>query len=196
MKKILLFFVTVITLTSLSALNQPPNLDNINSEHIVYNSLPDSLHRFIKNRSLIFYSYGHYGYSWSLIVKMDSSYKIFSGRVDYSGYRHLNATKEINQIDTAMLFYKNNDLFSWGFDSISTEIKSMKKIKQEPYTTIYSDLSVYNQEGERIFGSDDAIAYSGPDSISFNKKFHKLCAIMRWISDSKFRQYVPDPIID
>ncbi len=196
MRKLLFVITTILGVALLSALERPiSKLDNINSENILYKSLPDSLYSLLKDKSVIFYSYGHYGYSWSLIAMIDSSYRAFSGIVDYSGNRHLNETTGYSQFDTALLFSKNRVLLLWGFDTISTEINHMKKVRREPYVTFYTDLSVINSDGKNVFSSDDAIAYSGPDSISFNKKFHKLCLIMRWLSDAKFRQLMPDSAI-
>lgn len=171
------------------------NPEKTNYEGILYRSLPDSLFPLLENRPVIFYSYGHYGHSWSLIVKTDTNYRTFSGKVDYSGMRHFNETKRSDQFDTARLFSKNQAILSWGFDTISAEINKMKKVKREHYVTTYTDLSVFNSTGINTFSSDDAVAYSGPDSISFNKKFHKLCLIMWWLSDSKIRQYIPESAI-
>lgn len=71
----------------------------------------------------------------------------------------------------------------------------MKRISRAPYVTFYTNLSIINSEGVNVFNSDDVVAYSGPDSLCFNKKYHKLCLIMRWLSDTNIRQYIPDLVI-
>ena len=69
MRKLLFVITTILGVALLSALERPiSKLDNINSENILYKSLPDSLYSLIKHKSEIFYAYGHYGYSWSLIA--------------------------------------------------------------------------------------------------------------------------------
>lgn len=162
--------------------------DNDNAENIVCRSLPDTVYSLLKNKPVIFYSYGHYGYSWSLIAKTDSVYRAFSGGVDYGGGIHVNDSSESDQFDTTLLFSKYRNLLSWGFDTLSSEVSNMKKVKRKQYVTFYTNLSVINSDGISMFSSDDAVAYSGPDSVEFNKKFHKLGLIMWWISSSKIRQ--------
>lgn len=196
MKKILFFIAAILYVTLSSASGKPiSDQDNINSENILYRSLPDSLYSLLKNKSVIFYSYGHYGYSWSLIALIDGNYRTFSGRVGYLGDRHLSVMTESSRFDTTRLFSQNHALLSWGFDTISTEVRYMKKVRRQPYATSYSDLSVIDPEGKIVFNSDDAIAYSGPDSLGFNNKLNKLCLIMRWLSDAGFRQLIPDSLI-
>lgn len=196
MKKIFLFIAVMLGTTLSSAFSESiPNWDNTNSENILYRSLPDSLYPILKNKPIIFYSYGHYGYSWSLIALIDSTYRAFSGRVGYLGDRHLNEATEANQFDTAQLFSQNSALLSWGFDTIPTEIIYMEKVNVKPYISFYIDFFVTDSVGKNVFSSDDAMVYSGSDSVNFNNKFHKLCLIMRWISDAGIRQFIPDSAI-
>lgn len=196
MKKILFVIAAFLCMTlSLTSRNVESNFNKCNKDEILRNVLPDSVYSLLKGKSVIFYSYGHYGYSWSLIAKMDSGYQTLSGKVDYVGEQYFNKPSESNQFDTTHLFSKNHALFSWGFDTIASKVKSMKKISRDPYVTIYTNLSIINSDGVNVFNSDDAVAYSGPDSLCFNRKYHKLCLIMRWLSDTNIRQYIPDSVI-
>ena len=181
---------------SLSSRDAASNFNKCDKDEILRNVLPDSVYSLLKGKSVIFYSYGHYGYSWSLIAKMDSGYQALSGRVSYVGELHFNKPTESSQFDTTHLFSQNNALFSWGFDTLASKIRSMKKISREPYVTFYTNLSIINSDGVNVFNSDDAVAYSGPDSLCFNKKYHRLCLIMRWLSDTNIRQYIPDSVIN
>ena len=183
----------MVILTALG--NQTSAFENDNSESIIRRALSDSIYLQFKNKPIIFYSCGHHGYIWSLIVKIDSGYRALSGRVGYGGGRHINPSSESNHLDSTMLFSQNRTLLSWGLDSLSSEINKMKKVRREHYVTFYENLSVFNSDGKNVFNSDDAIAYSGPDSVIFNKKFHKLCLIMRCLSDSTLRKYIPDSAI-
>lgn len=180
---------------SLTSWERASDFNKCNQDEILRKSLPDSVYSLLKGKSVIFYSSGHYGYSWSLIAKMDSGYHAFSGRVSYGGEHHFNKPTEYNQFDTAHLFSQNQALFSWGLDTIASKVKSMKKISREPYVTFYTNLSIINSDGVNVFNSDDAVAYSGPDSLCFNKKYHKLCLIMWWLSDANIRQHIPDSIL-
>lgn len=196
MKKILFFLPLIIFFTIFSIWANPiSNLPNTDSCSIIQQSLPDSLYSILKNKPIIFYSRGHYGYSWSLIAKIDSTYRVYSGRVSYSGDIELNETSESIPFDTTKLFIHNTALLSWGFDSIFIEAINMKKVNRTPHVTLYTNLSVFNSDGLNIFSSDDAIAFAGGDSLIFNKKFHKLGLIMWWLLDSRIREYIPDSII-
>lgn len=144
---------------------------------------------------MIFYSTGHYGYSWSLIAMIDSSYHIYSGRVSYTGDPNHNDIPESTPFDTTKLLINNNTIISWGFDSIYSQAINMKKVYRKQYVTFGTDLSVFNSFGENTFNSDNAISFAGDDSLTFNEKFHKLCLIMWWLSDSKIREHIPDSVI-
>lgn len=154
--------------------------------------LPDSLDYLVKDRQVILYTYGHYGYSWAMITRIDSVFQAFSGRVSYGGKTALTTPCESNKIDSARLFSANRDLLLWGFDTMPTELSKMKEVKSERYVTFYRELLAYDSEGINVFNSNDAIAYSGPDSMIVNQKFHKLCLMMRWLSDTMLRQYIPE----
>lgn len=196
MKKILFLPTLLIGLIVFSVLGNPtPHLTNNESGRILKQTLPDSLYSALKKRPMIFYSNGHYGYSWSLIARIDSTYHVYSGRVGYTGDHNHNENSESITFDTTKLFINNNEILSWGFDSISTEAINMKKVYRTQYVTFWSDLSVFNSFGENTFNSDNAISFAGGDSLVFNKKFHKLCLIMWWLSDSKIREHIPDSVI-
>ncbi|MDE5607849.1 MAG: hypothetical protein K2I64_02820 [Muribaculaceae bacterium] len=72
----------------------------------------------------------------------------------------------------------------------------MKKVDRTPFVTIWTDLSVFDSNGENTFSSDNAISFAGSDSIAFNKKYHKLCLMMWWIADLKIREYILDSVIN
>lgn len=196
MKKIINFPILLVIFPLFSILANPRlNLRGITSNDILQQISPDSLYPLLKNRPIIYYTYGHYGYSWSLVVRIDSTYRIYSGHVDYSGDQYLDKTSESIPFDTTTLIVNNKALFSWGFDTISTEAVNREKVFRKPFLTIYADLWVFNADGLNIFCSDNAIAFTGSDSIAFNKKFDKLCLIMWWLSNSKIRKHVPESII-
>ncbi len=196
MRTIFIFIGLVFCLIMISAFGKPiPESNSDDFEFILRHPLPDSLYSLLRGKPVIFFTHGHYGYSWSLIAKMDSGYQAFSGRVTYGGERYTNKLTESTQIDSARFFSQNQDLLSWGFDTISSKINIMKEISRGPYMSIRRNLQVINSEGINVFTSDATAAYSGPDSLDFNKKFRKLCLIMWWLSDYRLREYIPDSAI-
>ena len=148
-----------------------------------------------ENRPVIFYSYGHYGYSWSLLTKFDKDIRAFSGRTTYLGDKLLTEASDSNQFDSIGLFSSNEALISWGFDSIGIEGLKMKAIKPKHYVSANENLSVIDSDGLCVFDSDNASAFSGPDSLEFNKKFHKLCLLMRWLSEPEIKPFIPKKLI-
>lgn len=191
MKKNIIFPIVSILFLLFSFLANP--MSNSTND-ILKEILPDSLHTLLKGRPMIYYSYGHYGYTWSIIAKTDSTYRIYSGDVDYMGNLHFHKISETDSFDTTKLIIHSNALLSWGFDSISSEAIKMKRVSG-PYYPIYYDLSIFNSDGVNVFDSPQNVTFSGEDSINFNKKFDKLCTIMWWVSNSEIRKYIPDSII-
>lgn len=175
--------------------NPKPYSKNNPNESPISGILPDTILLLVENRPIIFYSYGHYGYSWALVTKIDNNIQAFSGRTFYSGDKLLTEPSKLNQFDSTDFFSANEALISWGFDSIDSEGLKMRSIKREHYVSVNENLSVINTDGVCVFDSDDAQAFSGPDSLEFNKKFHKLCLQMRWLSEPEIRPFIPKSAI-
>ena len=163
---------------------------------LLRNILPDSVYSFVKNKPIIFYSYGHYGYSWAVLARSDEDFRAFSGRVNYSGDKFLTEQMEANQFDSTAFFSVNNELLSWAFDSLSAEAYKMQAVMPKRYVTLYSDLSVIDACGVGTFNSNNAETFSGPDSLEFNRKYQKLILLMRWLSSPDIRQFIPDNAIN
>lgn len=195
MRKIVLIIgLSVCFILSWAYKNPSYNEDNSDMA-LLYRILPDSIHSMLHNKPILFYSYGHYGYSWAIATKTEDNIRVFSGRVSYSGDCYLENPRGRNRFDSAAFFLANKSLLSWGIDSISTESLTMKPIKCDSCISIHSILSVIDSCGKTVFNSDNTIAFSGPDSLKFNNKFHKLCLIMRWLSDPEIRPYITDSMI-
>ena len=190
MKKILLFIV-VFLCVSLSMTS--PKVCQINAKELFRNILPDTLLTLVEKHPTIFYTYGHYGYSWALLVKLDNKIQAFSGRVSSSGECFFTESTEFSKFDTVSFCMENRGLLLWGFDTIASEADGMRGVRRTHFVTFDTKLDVFNSDGENVFNSGGAIAFSGRDSLEFNKKYQRLCLIMRWISDAEFRQYITDP---
>lgn len=196
MRKILLIIILYVCIDISFAYNRPLSKSDYNIERDVLSEiLPDSVYSLLKNRPIILYAYGHYGYSWSLITRIDNHLQAFSGNLSYGGNRYLTEPTEFNQFDSVSFFSANASLLSWGFDTIPVMGAKMTPIKRANYITLYKALYVINSKGDLVFNSNDAVAFSGPDSIGFNERFNRLCLIMRWLSEPNIRQYIPDSLI-
>ncbi len=193
MKKLLVLAVGVASMALSIASSKPiSNSDNGEADWLFSQILPDSLLYLVKDRPLLLYSFGHYGYSWGIVTKTDSGFHTFCGRVDYVGNRFIRTSEENGQFDTIPFFSAHKDIFLWGMDTMPAEAKRMNVIKNETGVTFYSDLSVIDSKGEIVFKINDNVTFSGPDSVVFNNKFYRLCVIMRWLSDPCLRSYVPN----
>ena len=171
------------------------NSEDYSANSLIYNILPDTIVPLVENRPMLLYCYGHYGYSWSLVTKIEKEFRVFSGRVNYIGEQILRENTISNKNDSIKFFSANEDLLSWGFDSIAIESSKMKPDKGKHFVTVYESLYVIDSMGKCVFDSDNAQQFLGPDSVEFNKKFHKLSLIMWWLSDSSIRKYIPDSAI-
>lgn len=177
-----------------SSHNDIPKSDSSNLSCMAYlhDALPDSIYQTINNNPFIFFSYGHHGYSWSLVTRIDYRYKAFSGRVGYNGDKHLTPSTIVNEFDSVLFFLANKSVFEWGIDTIASEAVEMKGNELEYYVPIYDNLSIIDSNGACIFNSSNTPNFSGPDSLKFNESYHKLMLLMRWLSDPGIREYFPN----
>lgn len=192
--RIFIFFTFFLISFSVSPTDELPKLRS--GKHTCPNALgsglPDIICKSIENNPFILFTYGHYGYSWSIVARIDNRYQAFSGRVEYCGDKYLSSSKPVNEFDTTSFFIANGPIFEWAFDSIAYLAKDMKAIPPKTFVTVYEDLSVFNSNGELTFSSLDTQTYAGPDSINFNGSFHRLSLLMRWLADPEIRKYLPD----
>ena len=104
MRKIVLIIgLSVCFILSWAYKNPSYNSDNSDMA-ILYRILPDSIHSMLHNKPILFYSYGHYGYSWSIATKTEDNIRVFSGRVSYSGDCYLENPMGRNRFDSTAFF--------------------------------------------------------------------------------------------
>lgn len=192
MKNLLTIFFVLIGFSLSSSLDDNTNPKSCNVAEL---KLLDCLDSSIKNSPKILYTYGHYGFSWSMVVKKDTTLQTFTGRIDYLGNSCLTENLTCNQFDSIRSFSKYKTLIQWGIDTLPNEINQMKAIGQEYSGLTNSNLLILDSIGETVFNSNGNITFSGPDSLSFNSKLHHLRLIMRWLSCPQIRHYIPDSII-
>lgn len=192
--RLFIFFTCLLISSIVSPTDEGSKLDpgKQSCPNALFNGLPDIICKSIENKPFILFTYGHYGYSWSIVARIDNRYRAFNGRVGYYGDKFLSSSPPVNEFDSTSFFIANGTIFEWAFDSIAYLAKDMKEIPYEAFVTVHENLSVFNNNGELIFNSLDTQSYSGPDSVKFNSSYHRLSLLMRWLADPEIRKYFPD----
>lgn len=192
MKKILLFIVVMVGFTMSAAYQEPISDSGMTVEmKRLRRILPDSIYTMIENRPVLFYFYGHHGYGWCILTRAGTGYRIYRGRVYEGRDEQLAEPLTFNHSDSVTFFSEYEALLSWGFDSIPVEASKMKPVKAEPlFLGYWESLELVDSCGRCIFDSGNARSFSGPDSVNFNKKFHKLVFAMTWLSAPIFQENI------
>ena len=140
-------------------------------------------------KDFLYYSTGHHGVVWSLVYREAGSYRMRIG-----------TTRGNNQVmnaefDTVAFLNANGTLLAWGLDTLPVIAKKMTPQYRTVYWPIYESLYSLNAKTGDEFFSDNAIGYSGPDSVAFNEKFTKLNMLMYWLAAPEVRQVIPESMI-
>lgn len=182
-KLILLFFVFMGSVFAYSF--QTHTIEN----QPVPRNIRDSIKMEMSGKDFMYYSIGHHGVVWSLIYREAGSYRMRIGAAQESNVV-LNA-----EFDTAAFFKTNAKLLAWGLDTLPVIAKGMTPQYRKEYWPIYESLYSLNMKTGDEFVSDNAIGFSGPDSLVFNEKFTKLNLLMYWLAAPEVRQVIPKSII-
>ena len=182
-KLILLFFILLESVFAFS----------FHSATIENQSVPqtvrDSLKVEMVGKDFLYYSTGHHGVVWSLIYREAGSYRMRIGTT-----RGNNQVMNV-EFDTVAFLNANGKLLAWGLDTLPVIAKKMTPQHRTVYWPIYESLYSLNAKTGDEFFSDNAIGYSGPDSVAFNEKFTKLNMLMYWLAAPEVRQVIPESII-
>lgn len=149
--------------------------------NLINSILPESITSSLENKSYIFYCWGHSGFSWSLVCLFNNSYKI------YNGSTIANKTVLLENIDTANFVNRYNQLLKWGLDTLPLISTNMTPVYRNEYWPISNTLVAKDNMRMCYFSSNDAIGFSGSDSMHFNEKFRQLSLLMLWLSDQGIR---------
>ena len=157
--------------------------------HPMPRMIRDSLKVEMVGKDFLYYSTGHHGVVWSLVYREAGSYRMRIG-----------TTRGNNQVmnaefDTVAFLNANGTLLAWGLDTLPVIAKKMTPQYRTVYWPIYESLYSLNAKTGDEFFSDNAIGYSGPDSVAFNEKFTKLNMLMYWLAAPEVRQVIPESMI-
>lgn len=147
--------------------------------------LPDSIKEIVSNRKFIIYDYGHHGKKWSLIYEEGDSYDIKIGTTRNEPH------SPVSIMDTMKLMDSYRDLICWGLDTLPNITMDMDRLYPKQWSGFFRSLSVFNQQSNCIFYSNNAIGFEGRDSASINEKFLTLCYLMYWLSAPEIRSLLP-----
>lgn len=194
MKNLILIIVLAICL-NLVASNKQNQYSSSNSDlNYLYRTLSDSMISLIENKPMILYMCGHHAHVWSVIIINENKYQIVCGRGNSRGVNTIYKPIEPHLFDTTSFFSAHKEIISWGFDTMPYQAHRMKAIRSSEFILYNGNLSTISMDSTKSFNSNYAIAFSGPDSIEFNSKFHKLKEVMLWLAFPLIREYTPDSV--
>ncbi len=131
------------------------------------------------NKGLIFYN-GYNGFNWAIVLEDIDSLLVISGH-----------TSDGVRADTMIA---TPDILKWGIDTLASEAQRRKPYYNEEYWPNYKQMFVLSEFGDTLFSLNNAMRYSGPDSISFNSKLNKLIYTLYWFScPAELRSLIPLP---
>ncbi len=175
MKHLVSFFFLIVSVIECSSL-----LKSLHSD--VINNFDDSITDIIEDKKFLYYTKGHHGHIWSLVVPEKSCYIIVSG----------NTRTNDHKIDTV---YTNVSTLKWGLDTMASYCQKMKPIANVHYLPFHERLVLFSSDKEIIFDCSDTNIYSGPDSTTFNKKLNRLKYLMYWMaSPIENQKRLPQPL--
>lgn len=187
MKKKVVIWLFVPILFCVSFNIGADDIKNANDSNLPFSFelLSDSIKEIVSNRKFIIYDYGHHGKKWCLIYEEGDSYDIKIGTTRNEPHR------SVSIIDTMKLMDAYRDLICWGMDTLPNITKDMNRLYPKQWSGFYRSLSVFNQQSNCIFNSNNAIGFEGFDSIVVNDNFSKLCHLMYWLSAPEIRSLLP-----
>ena len=159
--------------------------NEVNSETIENtirtSNINDTLSTKIIGKEFIYFTKGHHGHIWSLAINNVDKYILIAGNTRIGSIR----------IDTIS---SDNSILSWGIDSLQYFFGKMNSVYCEFYWPFYERLVLYSDNAKLMFDSENAISYSGPDSVYFNEKLNRLKYFMYWSAlDIEVQKKLPMP---
>lgn len=165
-----------------SQLNNTQDLHNEYENFIRINIPNDTILNLINENTFLYYTKGHHGHIWSLIIKDNNHYILVAGSTRNNNHH----------IDTLFI---DKPVLTWGMDSLAMSCHKMKPVYRKSFWPFYERLVLFSAEKAKIFDCTNALCYSGIDSASFNEKLNRLKYYMYWIAAPiEVQEKLPDPL--
>ena len=155
----------------------------LNNQHFdVISGFNDSITNIIEEKEFLYYTKGHHGHIWSLVVSEKDRYILISG----------NSRNNDCRFDTISI---NKSVLKWGLDTMALYCNKMKPVENFAYWPFHERLVLFSSKKEIIFDCMDTATYSGTDSVNFNKKLNNLKYFMYWIAvPIEIQEKLPTPL--
>lgn len=144
------------------------------------NIINDTVLNIIDGKKFLYYTTGHHYHNWSMVIPRDDYYVILSG----------NTWEKNLCVDTVF----SSSVLKWGLDSLELYCNKMTPIKRTKYVSGYNQLALISFDNKVVCNYCNIIGFSGPDSVVFNKKYHRLGYLMFYAAaPSNFKEKLPTP---
>lgn len=177
----------ILLILCVSVCNSQLNDTETDTQHgdfesfIRINIVNDTILDIITDKKFIYFMKGHHGHIWSLVVPDNGCYILAAGNTPNNEYH----------IDTIV---SENSILLWGMDTMPAHYAQMRPVYRDSYWPFYERLVVFSEKKEIIFDSENAIAFRGTDSITFNANFSRLIYFMYWSALPKhIQEGIPAP---
>lgn len=148
----------------------------------VISNFSDSIANMTEGKKFLYYTKGHHGHIWSLVVPENDRYIGISG----------NTRNNVCRIDTLSI---DASVLKWGLDTMGLYCHKMKPVENLSYWPFYERLVLISSQKEIIFDCSDTNTFSGIDSMTFSKKLNELKYFMYWIAvPLEIQQKLPIPL--
>lgn len=175
MKHLAPFFCLIVGFMACSSSLNKPHFD-------VISNLDDSIVSIIEGKEFLYYTKGHHGHIWSLVVSEKERYILISGNT---------RKNDCLRIDT---IYTSEPILKWGLDTMKSYCHKMKPVEKSSYWPFYERLVLFSSSREPIFDCTETDTYSGTDSVIFNKKLNELKYFMYWNAvPIEIKEKLPSP---
>ena len=135
----------------------------------IIDNLNDSVAHLTKGKNFLYYTKGHHGHIWSVVIPENDYYIISSGNTRNNDFR----------IDTISL---DIQVLRWGLDTMSLYSNKMGQGENLTYSPFYERLVLFSSQNKIIFDCSNSDIYRGPDSAAINKSLNELKYLMYWIA--------------
>ena len=175
MKYLLIIFLLIFSVIGSSSLLNNQCYDFINN-------FGDSITDILEDKEFLYYTKGHQGHIWAIVVSENDHFIIVSG----------NTRNNNCHIDTISI---KESVLKWGLDTLPQYCHKMQPVVSSSYCPFYERLVLFSSTKKIIFDCTETNTYSGPDSVNFNTKLNELKYLMYWFATPiDIQKKLPTPL--